>query len=355
MIKYRQQKHRRKLHMKKLEGYTHGIDLGGWLSQCDYSQDRLENFIKEEDIAKIKSWGLDHVRVPVDYNIFQDDKGGFIPSGFVYVDRVLDWCEKYGLNMILDLHKTRGFSFDKGENESNFFNDPALQQSFYDLWEEFSKRYVQYSDRLAFELLNEVTDKEYIDEWNRISGEAIKVIRKYSTDIKIIVGSYWNNSIDAMKDLAAPADENIVYTFHCYDPLIFTHQGAYWVDVMTPDFRISYPDTIEHYRKVTNDIGLGDLCDFDHVTAENLSQQYFEERFSEAKRVAEERNVAVYCGEYGVINLAAPQDTLNWYKDIHGAFEKFGFGRAAWSYKEMDYGLSDEHISGVIEELVKYF
>ena len=70
--------------------------------------------------------------------------------------------------------------------------------------------------------------------------------------------------------------------------------------------------------------------------------------------MAEERNVPVYCGEYGVINLADPQDTLNWYKDIHAAFEKYGFGRAAWSYKEMDYGLSDEHISGVINELIKY-
>ena len=340
--------------MRKLEGFDHGIDLGGWLSQCDYSKDRLENFICESDIEKIKSWGLDHVRVPVDYNIFQSDDGSFIESGFVYVQRAIDWCEKYGMNMILDLHKTRGFSFDKGENESNFFCDTALQQSFYDLWEEFSKRYVKYSHMLAFELLNEVTDKDYIDEWNRISGEAVRVIRGYSKDIKIIIGSYWNNSLDAMKDLAAPADENIVYTFHCYDPLIFTHQGAYWVDKMPLDFRISYPATVTEYKAQYDKIGLNELCDFSHITVEKLSEKYFEERFSEAKRVAEERNVPVYCGEYGVINLADPQDTLNWYKDIHAAFEKYGFGRAAWSYKEMDYGLSDEHISGVINELIKY-
>ena len=99
--------------MKKFEGYMHGIDLGGWLSQCDYSKDRLENFITEPDIAKISSWGLDHVRVPVDYNIFRDENG-FIESGFGYVDRAVEWCGKYGLNMILDLHKTYGYSFDSG-------------------------------------------------------------------------------------------------------------------------------------------------------------------------------------------------------------------------------------------------
>ena len=242
--------------MRKFEGYVHGIDLGGWLSQCDYSQDRLDNFIKKSDIEKIKSWGLDHVRVPVDYNIFQSDDGKLIERGFECVQRCIDWCGEVGLNMILDLHKTRGFSFDKGEGEKNFFDDGQLQQAFYDLWEEFSRRYVKYADRLAFELLNEVTDQSYIDSWNRISGEAIKVIRKYSRDVKIIVGSYWNNSLDAMKDLAPPADENIVYTFHCYDPLIFTHQGAYWVDEMPRDFRLEYPSTVANYEQKYTQIGL---------------------------------------------------------------------------------------------------
>lgn len=60
--------------MRRFNGYMHGIDIGGWLSQCDYSKEHLDNFITEEDIKRIKGWGCDHVRVPVDYNIFQDEK-----------------------------------------------------------------------------------------------------------------------------------------------------------------------------------------------------------------------------------------------------------------------------------------
>ena len=338
--------------MKKFEGYIHGIDLGGWLSQCDYSQDRLDNFIKEEDIAKIKSWGLDHVRVPVDYNIFQNEDGSLIQTGFDCVQRCIDWCGKYGLNMILDLHKTRGFSFDKYHGEKNFFNDENLQQLFYDLWEEFAKRYVKYQDRVAFELLNEVTEPSYIDAWNAISNKAISVIRKYSKDISIIVGSYWNNSLDSMKYLADPADENVVYTFHFYDPLIFTHQGAYWVDEMPRDLKLAYPEKLSVYKEKTNEIGLN-LQDFQHISDGMIGAQYFEERMSEAKRVAEERNVAVYCGEYGVIELADAQFALNWYRDICTAFDKYGFGRAAWTYKEMDFGISDAHMDSVRDELIK--
>ncbi len=338
--------------MKKFEGYIHGIDLGGWLSQCDYSQDRLDNFIKEEDIAKIKSWGLDHVRVPVDYNIFQNEDGSLIQTGFDCVQRCIDWCGKYGLNMILDLHKTRGFSFDKYHGEKNFFNDENLQQLFCDLWEEFAKRYVKYQDRVAFELLNEVTEPSYIDAWNAISNKAISVIRKYSKDISIIVGSYWNNSLDSMKHLADPADENVVYTFHFYDPLIFTHQGAYWVDEMPRDLKLAYPEKLSVYKEKTNEIGLN-LQDFQHISDGMIGAQYFEERMSEAKRVAEERNVAVYCGEYGVIELADAQFALNWYRDICTAFDKYGFGRAAWTYKEMDFGISDAHMDSVRDELIK--
>ena len=33
----------------KEKGFYKGVDLGGWLSQCDYSEDTLNNFIKEED------------------------------------------------------------------------------------------------------------------------------------------------------------------------------------------------------------------------------------------------------------------------------------------------------------------
>ena len=51
--------------MKKLNGFNKGVNLGGWFSQCDYSKDRLDNFIKEEDFKTIAGWGLDHVRLPI--------------------------------------------------------------------------------------------------------------------------------------------------------------------------------------------------------------------------------------------------------------------------------------------------
>ncbi len=43
--------------MRKWIGYEKGVNLGGWLSQCDYSKERLEHFIEEEDIKRLSTWG----------------------------------------------------------------------------------------------------------------------------------------------------------------------------------------------------------------------------------------------------------------------------------------------------------
>lgn len=340
--------------MKKLEGYMHGVNLGGWLSQCDHTKERYDNFIKEEDIEVIKNWGLDHIRVPIDYDLVEDNEGNYKEDGFAYLDKVLDWAEKYGLNMILDLHKTFGFSFDDGEAETGFFENASYQERFYKLWEEFAKRYGKYSDRLCFEILNEVTEKEYCDIWNEISTKCIKRIRAIAPDIKILLGGYYNNSIEALKDLALPVDENIVYNFHCYEPLVFTHQGGYWVAGMDTNFRMPFDVTYGKYNEYTEQNlarYAADFSDFDPDKV--MGVDYFENLVSEAVRVAEERNVALYCGEYGVINLATAEDTVKWYKMICSVFEKHGIGRAAWSYKEMDFGLVDDHMKSVIDELVK--
>ena len=315
--------------MKEFKGFVKGIDLGGWLSQCDYSRGRLEGFIKEEDIERIASWGADHVRLPVDFSVLEDGKGGFSDTGFGYVKNAVDMSLKNGLNIIIDLHKTAGFSFDAEEGENCFFVSPELQERFYSLWEEIARRFWNDPVHIAFELLNEVTDKVYSKPWNRIIAECIRRIRVYAPETVILVGSYWNNSAEAVKDLDPPYDDRVVYNFHCYEPLRFTHQHASWV----------------HNEDVGHDVS------FDESGA---TPEFFEAFFAEALKKAADNNTVLYCGEYGVIDKASPEDTVRWYRTINSVFEKYHIGRCAWSYKEMDFGISDSRLDGVRTELLKY-
>ena len=341
--------------MKTWEGYQKGVNLGGWLSQCDDTEETYSTFVVEEDIKVIKGWGMDHVRLPFDYELIEDKDGNPVESGYGHIQDAIDWCGKYGLNMVLDLHKTMGYSFDDAFGERGFFDSEALQERFYKLWENVAARFGKYEDRVAFELLNEVTDKDYCDRWNKISYECIRRIRRIAPTIKILVGGYWNNSVDSVKDLAMSYDENIIYNFHCYEPLIFTHQGAPWIPTMDTSFRIH----IDAPYKEMDEAGVKNLSQVTTGFAgfsgdELLSAAYFEKIFKEAIDVAEERNVALYCGEYGVIDRVAPEDALKWYKMINQVFKANGIGRSAWNYKKMDFGISDERMDAVRDELVQY-
>ena len=72
--------------MLKELGFYHGVNLGGWLSQCDYSEERLDGFITEPDFKQIAAWGFDHVRLPVDYNVIQNADGTMKEEGLRRID-----------------------------------------------------------------------------------------------------------------------------------------------------------------------------------------------------------------------------------------------------------------------------
>ncbi len=343
--------------MKKFIGFEHGINLGGWLSQCgkgNYTEERYNTFIVKEDIERIASWGLDHVRLPIDYNVIMNEDGSFITHGFTHIDRCLEWCFENNLNVVIDLHKTLGYVFDDA-GYCDFFSSEKMQDSFVELWKEIIRRYSKYGDKVAFELLNEITTEDKAVKWNEIAKRTVSAIREISSDAKIIIGGIFNSSLYGLTLLDAPYDENIVFTFHCYSPLIFTHQAAYWIEQMPKDYKIAFPKAIGELKDASAAV-FGDTFDREFVS-EDLSAMYdaehFKSMFATAHEISEKYNVPMYCGEYGVIDNADPASTLRWYEEISKAFNDYSICRSAWSYKLMDFGFIDPHYSDVVEGMLK--
>ena len=311
----------------KALGFYRGINLGGWMSQCDYSEERLNGFITEADFAQIARWGFDHVRIPMDYNVLQNADGSMKEEGLRRIDGALAQCRRYGLHAVLDLHKTQGFSFDAGEGEAGFFESEAFQEKFYTLWECLAARYGDRSGELMFELLNEVTEAVYLPAWKRISRECVRRIRRLAPEVYILLGSYHHNSAQTLPELDAPYDSRVLYNFHCYEPITFTHQGAYWME---------------------------ELKDKTGLTAAacGVSEGFFEDFLAPALAKAAQEDCPLYCGEYGVIDRVPPEEALNWFRAIHPVLERHGIARSLWSYKQMDFGLCDARMDGVREELL---
>ena len=343
--------------MRVFEGFQRGVNLGGWLSQADETtKEHYDAFITESDIKEIAALGLDHVRLPVDYTMIESESGAALEEGYAYIDKAVEWTRKAGLNLLIDMHNTYGYTFDPLEKEASkekFFFDRNLQERFYTMWDRISRAYGMYSDTVAFELLNEVVSPKVINEWNAIADHAVDVIRANAPKAYIVIGGVRYNNVTSVPHLNPPKDDHIVYNFHCYEPLIFTHQRAYWVDDMPDDIVVHYPETAAEYRKLSG-ILQEELAEaITHVAESVEGPQLFETLFEPALKAAETNNAPLYCGEYGVIDKAPAEDALRWLKDIHAVFEKHHIGRALWNYKEKDFGFTDPRLDPVREELAR--
>ena len=345
--------------MRKWEGYSKGVNLGGWLSQFDrYDEEHFATFITDVDFAAIKRMGFDHVRIPVDFVMFEsdDEEARRNPLGYEYLDWAIELCRQYGLKVVLDMHEVYGYSFDplKDMDREKFFYDEALQARYRALWCSIAEEFKDDTDIVAFELLNEVVLSDVYEAWNKVARETIAAIREICPDVWIVLGGVRYNNVNAVALLGEPYDDHIVYNFHCYEPLVFTHQSAYWVKDMPSDFVMHYPDTLEKYRQESSRFSrelVGGIYD-ESITG--IGVEYFRSMFKPAVEAALKYDVPLYCGEYGVIDKAPAEDALNWFRDIHVVFEENGIGRSVWNYREKDFGLMDERLDAVRNELVSY-
>ena len=324
------------------KGFSNGVNLGGWISQFDsYDEEHFDSFITEKDIKDISGMGFDHVRVPVDYIVLQDDEGNIRESGFRHLEDLREWCSRYGIKMIIDLHECYGYSFDplKDMDRKKFFFDSSLQERFLSLWRVIAERFKDYPEEIAFEPLNEVVMMEVKDAWNDLASRYIKMMREIVPDSYLIIGGVCYNNVNTVKLLDVPVDDKIVYNFHCYDPQIFTHQGAYWMKGMPLDFRIGYPKTLGEYKAAEESIGSVIKGGYELPEDKEVGEWFFDAIFEPAIEKADRDGVALYCGEYGAIDRAHQDDRDRWTNDIQAALKKHGIGHALWNYKEKDFGL----------------
>ncbi len=351
--------------MREFKGFMKGVNLGGWLSQAFHTESYYSSYIKTADIDELASWGIDHVRVTFDYNVIQKTDGSVIEENFKYFQRILDWCEAFKLNIIFSLHKTLGYSVNSITG-SDFYANEGRQEFFYNIWREMAVRFGKYSDRVAFELLNEMSERSFDPRWNDIAGRAIGIIREYSPDINILAGGYWDAPPDFIKYLDLPDDEHIIYNIHFFEPKIFAYQGAYWIVGMPGDIWINYDTPLRDYYDIARKVFPKDDQYLAHsmfmdlskeeqekILSSGITEDYLRMLLQNAVNIANERNIPLYCGEYGIIDKAAPLDRLKWFRAMHNIFEDFGMGRAVWTYKEMDYGIADIEPESIKEEIIK--
>jgi endoglucanase len=109
------------------------------------------------------------------------------------------------------------------------------------IWSQIALRYKDRPPSVAFELLNEPNDKLTSDKLNSLMARAIKVVRAHNpTRLVFVDGYFWANA-EYLHQLLLPEDPNVIATFHMYQPILFTHQGASWMGPEYQTLRVVFP------------------------------------------------------------------------------------------------------------------
>ncbi|WP_040950740.1 glycoside hydrolase family 5 protein [Gorillibacterium massiliense] len=337
--------------------YRAGVNLGGWLSQYFANLaggDHFASFVTEADIAVIAGWGADHVRLPVDFDILENGDAPltYNEANLERIDRCLGWCEKHGLNVILDLHKGPGQVYGYVPEPNPMLNVEENRVRFLAIWTMLAERYKGIGNRLVFELVNEISDfTDY--QWNQLYVRAVEAIREVDGERVILVGGNDANSVLTLKELTLTDDPRVVYNFHHYDPLFFTHQlAAFSEDILEYGRVIHYPGEMPEVQAYLNKHPEY-LHKLGRQAWEKNDKQLIETYLRHADHFMTYTGNQLYCGEFGVIDQAQPEDAVRWVRDVVELLDARGIGRAYWSYKEMDFGLVDRNGRVVNEELIK--
>jgi hypothetical protein len=379
-----------------------GISLDIWVTWPDESKWGDESVmlpfpewrktVGEKELDDLKAAGFDFVRMPVDPSPFLSVKSAPLREKlFEEVAASVDLIAKSGLKVIVDLHALpAGGNRTIGTKE--ILTDSVLFEAHAALVKRMAALLMDHiPEGVALELMNEPTI-DCADDGTNDWPEKLKTLhaaaRGASSRLTLILsGACWGGSQGLAKlNPKDFNDDNVIWSFHSYDPFILTHQGATWTgDFMPYVYGLPFPPneapkpglelTLNDIRaRIKSDAPLarrsGHLAYLDEeiakiATKEGLARG-MDKPFAIVKDWAKTNNVDpadIILGEFGMIRqeygnpvIVPGKYRAAYVKAMAERAEKAGFMWSVWSYGGA-FGVVDgfdgEKADGDVTEMVR--
>ncbi|MEZ5045123.1 MAG: cellulase family glycosylhydrolase [Saprospiraceae bacterium] len=314
--------------------------MTNWFQTAGPRQIQFSKYTRQ-DFVQIQSLGCDVIRLPINLHFMTSGAPDYTldPLFLSFLDQAVDWAEDLGLHLILDNH-----SFDPAAD-----TDPNVGFILEKVWVQMATHFKDRSTLLYYEVLNEphgISDAA----WNTIQQQIVTAIRTVDDKHTIIVGPAGWNSFHNLAAMPAYQDNNLIYTFHFYDPFLFTHQGASWSDPsMQPLANVPFPyqaNAMPNFPATLN--GTWIQSAFNNYANEG-TLSHVKELIDVAVAFRDARNVPVFCGEFGVYIPNSPAaDRTYWYKAVRTYLEEKNIPWTIWDYHG-GFGLFEEDGNDLFE------
>jgi endoglucanase len=190
----------------------------------------LKSYFTEPDAKYIHSMGLNLVRIPINYHLFEDDMNPRVikEGAFEYLDTVIALCAKYQIYTIIDLHALPGFQnqhwhSDNPTHKALFWKHKDFQDRALHLWEVIAERYKNQPWVAGYDLINEPADpsgEKLVPYFKRLFDAIRKIDPQH---ILFLEGNSY--AVDFSK--FSEVWPNVVYTNHDYAGPGFIRGGDY--------------------------------------------------------------------------------------------------------------------------------
>lgn len=306
---------------KRANSLNNGISIS-WLERSWNNNTLTDDVVNESDFELLKQLGFKSIRLPIAFKYFENQH---IPLNevLIRVDTIIRFCKKHNFKLVLDYHYGN-------LNDNNYLTEtPEIIK----LWTLLTKRYSnEPADFLLFEIYNEPPHMGP-QIWKDAAYNIATAIRKADAKRTLIVGASNFNSIYELSRFVRLADENIIYTFHFYEPFFFTHQGATWVGDQVATTGVPFPYNAKAYPplnpKAKNTWGETNYKQY----ASDGNVQSLKDKLTIVKNWGLKYNVPLLCGEYGVYNKYADRDSrCRYIKAMRATLKTLNIPGIMWDY-----------------------
>jgi hypothetical protein len=321
-----------------------------------------------DGLRALKADGFDFLRMPVDPSPFLSEQAAALRPRLVQaVLASARMINAAGLKVIVDMHL-----IPSGDNRSvgmgQVMDDAAQFDRYVQLVREMAGALAREDpEQVAFEPMNEPVidcDANGKASWPERQKRLFAAARASATRLTLILtGACYSSAAKlAEVDPGDYPDDNVIWTFHSYDPFLLTQQGALWAgDFIRYVTGLPYPPYAAPPGKLAAalDTIRARIKAEAPLTRRSAMLAYLDEQFAtldtkeklDAVMGAPFKAVAswagkheipphdILLGEFGMIrqeydnpHVVPAADRAAYMKDMIGRAEKHGFAWAIWDY-----------------------
>ncbi|MCE7949238.1 MAG: glycoside hydrolase family 5 protein [Chloroflexi bacterium CFX4] len=263
--------------------------------------------VEESYLPTIAAAGFKAVRIPVRWSAHAAAEAPYtIDAAFLArVRQVVDWALAAELEVVLNVHHYEEIMTQPQDHVTRLIA----------LWEQIGAHFADYPPTLAFELLNEPNNRLDSTIWNVTYPKLIAAVRQSNPTRTLIIGGAEWNGLYALRRFSMPVErDNLIITFHYYEPFQFTHQGAEWVNGADAWLGQRW-GTDDHYSAIARDF----------TFAAEWSARY---------------GVPLWLGEFGAYEKADLPSRQLYTQAVREAAERNGIGWCYWEFAS-GFGIYD--------------